>query len=92
MFDIIIRNGTIIDGTGKAKFQADIGITGERIEAIDNLHNAESNRVIDATNLSRNLYFTTQLMELNIPIHYLDRSHGWSTTKYKELLAKSLNN
>jgi len=31
-------------------------------------------------------------MELNIPIHYLDRSHGWSTTKYKELLAKSLNN
>ena len=29
-------------------------------------------------------------IELNIPIHYLDRSHGWSTTKYKQLLAKSL--
>jgi len=29
-------------------------------------------------------------MELNIPVHYLDRSHGWSTTKYKELLAKTL--
>ena len=29
-------------------------------------------------------------MELNIQIHYLDRSHGWSTTKYKQLLAKSL--
>ena len=29
-------------------------------------------------------------MELNIPIHYLDRSHGWSTTKYKELIAKTL--
>ena len=29
-------------------------------------------------------------MELNIPIHFLDRSHGWSTTKYKQLLAKSL--
>ena len=29
-------------------------------------------------------------MELKIPIHYLDRSHGWSTTKYKELIAKSL--
>mgnify|MGYP001242225547 FL=1 len=28
-------------------------------------------------------------MELNIPIYYLDRSHGWSTTKYKELIAKS---
>ena len=29
-------------------------------------------------------------MELNIPIHYLDRSHGWSTTKYTQLLVKSL--
>ena len=29
-------------------------------------------------------------IELNIPIHYLDRSHGWSTTKYKQLLAQSL--
>lgn len=27
---------------------------------------------------------------LNIPIHYLDRSHGWSTTKFKRLIAKSI--
>ena len=27
--------------------------------------------------------------ELNIPIHYLDRSHGWSTTKFKRLIAES---
>ena len=25
--------------------------------------------------------------DLYIPIHYLDRSHGWSTTKYKKLIA-----
>ena len=25
---------------------------------------------------------------LNIPIYYLDRSHGWSTTKFKELIRK----
>ena len=37
MFDIIIVNGTIIDGTGKPKFQSDIGIKGERIETIDGL-------------------------------------------------------
>lgn len=24
--------------------------------------------------------------ELNIPIHYIDRSHGWSTTKFKNLI------
>ncbi|MFQ3333578.1 MAG: glycerol-3-phosphate cytidylyltransferase [Woeseiaceae bacterium] len=28
--------------------------------------------------------------DLNIPIHYLSRSHGWSTTKFKKLIAASL--
>lgn len=27
--------------------------------------------------------------ELNIPIQYLSRSHGWSTTKYKQLISDS---
>ena len=29
--------------------------------------------------------------DLNIPIHYLDRSHGWSTTKFKQLIANSID-
>jgi|TARA_B100001079_G_C16200229_1_gene421155 glycerol-3-phosphate cytidylyltransferase len=29
-------------------------------------------------------------MELGIPIHFLDRSHGWSATKLKKLLVKNL--
>jgi hypothetical protein len=29
--------------------------------------------------------------ELEIPIHYLNRDHGWSTTKYKQLIAKTVN-
>ena len=28
--------------------------------------------------------------DLKIRIHYLDRSHGWSTTKFKRLIAKSI--
>ncbi len=28
--------------------------------------------------------------DLKIPIHYLNRDHGWSTTKYKQLISKSL--
>ena len=28
--------------------------------------------------------------ELNIPIYYLNRDHGWSTTLYKQLIANSL--
>ena len=29
-------------------------------------------------------------IELNIDIHYLSRSHGWSTTKFKKLIAKTI--
>ena len=28
--------------------------------------------------------------DLDISIHYLNRDHGWSTTKYKQLIANSL--
>ena len=28
--------------------------------------------------------------DLDIQIHYLNRDHGWSTTKYKQLIANSL--
>lgn len=29
--------------------------------------------------------------ELNIPIHYLDRSHGWSSTQFKKLIHEQAN-
>ena len=29
--------------------------------------------------------------DLKIPIHYMNRDHGWSTTKFKKLIADSLN-
>ena len=28
--------------------------------------------------------------DLDIPIHYLNRDHGWSTTKYKQLIGDSI--
>lgn len=28
--------------------------------------------------------------DLNIPTHYIERNHGWSTTKYKNLIAESV--
>jgi glycerol-3-phosphate cytidylyltransferase len=28
--------------------------------------------------------------ELDIPIHYLNRDHGWSTTKFKKLIADTI--
>ena len=29
-------------------------------------------------------------VDLNIDIHYLNRDHGWSTTKFKNLIAKTI--
>ncbi|HEX8772475.1 MAG TPA: D-aminoacylase [Pyrinomonadaceae bacterium] len=47
-FDIVIRNGRIIDGTGSPWYSGDVGIRGGRIAAIGNLANAESRRLLDA--------------------------------------------
>ena len=47
-YDIIIRHGRVIDGTGRAAFNNDIAIKGDRIEAMGNLGNARAKREIDA--------------------------------------------
>jgi N-acyl-D-aspartate/D-glutamate deacylase len=48
MFDLIIKNGKIVDGTGSPSKKEDLGITGDRIEKIGNLQNAEGRKIIDA--------------------------------------------
>ena len=52
MFDVLITNGTVVDGTGAESFRADIGITGRRIESIGNLSDSTAKHIIDATNLT----------------------------------------
>ena len=52
MFDILIRNGYIFDGSGGAPFSSDIGITGKRIEAIGKLDVTNSQHVIEAEGLA----------------------------------------
>ena len=47
-YDIIIRNGHIIDGTGNPWYAADVAIQGDCIAAIGNLSNATAKREIDA--------------------------------------------
>ena len=49
-FDIVIRGGTIVDGTGKPGVRHDLGIKGSRIAAIGNLSESSARRVINATN------------------------------------------
>src|SRR5688572_10419106 len=47
-FDLLIRNGRVMDGTGNPWFPADIAIQNGRIAAIGQLANAQAARVIDA--------------------------------------------
>lgn len=51
MFDVLIKRGTVIDGTGKPGFLADLGISGKRIAAIGELSGADRARTIDACGL-----------------------------------------
>ena len=51
-YDIIIKNGTIYDGSGSTSFRGDLAINGDTIAAMGNLKNAQGKRVIDASNLA----------------------------------------
>ena len=50
-FDVLIRNGHIMDGTGSPWYSADVGIRNGRIAAIGRLRDATAKTVIDARNL-----------------------------------------
>ncbi|HIF30990.1 MAG TPA: D-aminoacylase [Planctomycetaceae bacterium] len=50
MFDVIIRGGTVIDGLGSKRFASDVGISGDRITAVDT-DLGPGHHEIDATNL-----------------------------------------
>ena len=50
-FDILIKNGLIIDGSGAQSLKNDIGIIGNKIVAIDDLKNSTADVIIDAENL-----------------------------------------
>src|SRR5947207_6002943 len=47
-YDLIIRNGRVIDGTGRPVFNADLAIKNDRIARIGNLRGAKAKREIDA--------------------------------------------
>jgi N-acyl-D-amino-acid deacylase len=47
-FDILIKNGKILDGTGNPWYSADLGIRGDRIVAIGELSSTTGKKTIDA--------------------------------------------
>jgi N-acyl-D-amino-acid deacylase len=50
-FDLLIKNGRIVDGSGRPAYAADVAIKGDRIVQVGNLSNATATRTIDAQGL-----------------------------------------
>jgi N-acyl-D-amino-acid deacylase len=51
-FDVVIRGGTVYDGSGTPGRRADVGVCGDRITAVGDLTNAPAASVVDATGLA----------------------------------------
>ncbi|WBY03557.1 D-aminoacylase [Ramlibacter tataouinensis] len=50
-YDLLLRGGTVIDGTKAPRFEADVAVRGGRIAAIGDLAGARAAREIDASGL-----------------------------------------
>src|SRR5687767_6473153 len=51
-FDVVIRGGTVYDGTGSPGRRADVGIRGDRVQAVGNLGRAAAKTIVDAKGLA----------------------------------------
>ena len=48
-FDVLFRGGRVLDGSGSPSFRADVGIRGDRIEAVGDLSDATAERTLDVS-------------------------------------------
>src|SRR5262249_23790011 len=51
-YDVLIKGGTVYDGTGGEPRQTDVGIRGDRIVAVGNLQNARAGSVVGGSGLA----------------------------------------
>lgn len=50
-YDVIIRNGRVLDGSGNPWFRADVALRGDRIAAVGTLGGVQAAQVVDAAGL-----------------------------------------
>jgi N-acyl-D-amino-acid deacylase len=75
-FDVIIRGGTIYDGSGGPPKRADLGIKGDRIAAIGNLKSVSAPTTVDATGLAVTPGFINMLSHSESSLITDGRSQG----------------
>ncbi len=69
-FDLIIRGGLVVDGTGAPARRADVAVDGDRVVAIDDLGGTGARRVIDA----EGRYVTPGFVDMH---SHFDAQIGW---------------
>ncbi len=51
-YDVVVRGGTVYDGSGGPPRRADVGVRGDRVAAVGDLSSAAARAVIDASGLA----------------------------------------
>jgi N-acyl-D-amino-acid deacylase len=51
LYDLILKGGTVVDGTGAPRQRADVGVRGASIEAVGDLSRAKAGRIVDVSGL-----------------------------------------
>lgn len=75
-YDVLIKNGQIVDGSGKPSYKGDLAINADTIAAIGNIKNATGKQEIDATGLSVTPGFINMLSWANESLLADGRSQG----------------
>ncbi|MEW4570181.1 D-aminoacylase [Tautonia sp. JC769] len=83
-FDLVIRGGMVVDGTGAPPFRADVGLLDTSIAEVGRLDQAEAGQVIDATGLYVvpgfiDAHVHGDLMLLADPVHRAALKQGVTT-------------
>ena len=88
-YDLIIRGGTLVDGTGGPSQKADLGVVKGRIAKIGDLSNDEAGEIIDATGK----IVTPGFVDLHT---HLDAQIGWdpmmTSTSYHGVTTAMIGN
>ena len=102
-FTILLHSDPTIERPNKLK---PILSVDERIEVLNSIKYIDEIQVYtyekELIEILKNSDFTIRFLgddyrdrdftgsHLNIPIHYISRDHGWSTTKFKKLIAETI--
>ena len=85
-FDLILRNGTVIDGTGAARRKADVGIIGDSIAAVGNLAGSTGRREIQLDGLVLTPGF------IDMHAHVAENEYGDSGLLSKDVRRRAAQN